>query len=184
MSSLQDQLLKAGLIDDKKAKKAKQEKRKQKKAAKQTGEDLNKETKDAAQKAREEKIAKDKALNKQRQEAQQKKEINAQIKQLISHHKQKKVDNPNSEANVEYNFTDGKLVKKIIVSPIVQKRLVAGTLAIAKLDAGYELIPRVIADKIMQRDDSFIVLANTKSAEDVDEDDPYKDYQIPDDLMW
>ena len=48
------------------------------------------------------------------------------------------------------------------------------------------LVPRIIADKAMERYPlavSYIATAN--DALDVDaEEDPYKDYQIPDDLMW
>ena len=49
---------------------------------------------------------------------------------------------------------------------------------------GYELLPAVAAEKIMQRDDAVIVLLNSNDKPEVDEDDPYADYQIPDDLMW
>jgi len=41
-----------------------------------------------------------------------------------------------------------------------------------------------VAEKIRQRDqESFIYIAENASQE-VEEDDPYADYQIPDDLMW
>ena len=36
----------------------------------------------------------------------------------------------------------------------------------------------------MQRDAQVIVLLNRNESVEVDEDDPYADYQIPDDLMW
>jgi len=45
-----------------------------------------------------------------------------------------------------------------------------------------ELVPRVIADKIAERDASLVV--QVKKAAEVDPDDPYAAYQIPDDLMW
>jgi uncharacterized protein len=57
-------------------------------------------------------------------------------------------------------------------------------LAVVKLGEGYELVPRIVADKIAQRDEGAVVVANIKSAQQVEEDDPYKDYVIPDDLMW
>ncbi|NVP03123.1 DUF2058 family protein, partial [Photobacterium damselae subsp. damselae] len=47
-----------------------------------------------------------------------------------------------------------------------------------------ELIPAVVADKIAQRDQESIVVNNTVDETVVDEDDPYADFVIPDDLMW
>ena len=61
---------------------------------------------------------------------------------------------------------------------------VRGVLGVVKLGDGYEVVPRIVADKIAQRDAKFVVVANTKADNKVDEDDPYKDYVIPDDLMW
>ena len=42
----------------------------------------------------------------------------------------------------------------------------------------------MVAEKIRQRDDAPILVLNERGAQDVDEDDPYKDFPIPDDLMW
>ena len=49
---------------------------------------------------------------------------------------------------------------------------------------GFAVIPVAIAEKIQQRNaDHFIALAE-KNAPQLDDDDPYAAYQIPDDLMW
>ncbi|ENC42616.1 hypothetical protein ECP02999175_0366 [Escherichia coli P0299917.5] len=48
----------------------------------------------------------------------------------------------------------------------------------------YAIIPASVADKIAQRDASSIVLHSALSAEEQDEDDPYADFKVPDDLMW
>lgn len=181
MASLQDQLLKAGLIDPKKAKQANKEKRKEANVARRSNEEQVDEIKVSAEQARAEKAERDRELNRQRDLELQQKAIAAQIKQLIENHRQKKGA---GEGDVEYNFTDGKLIKKIRVSKTVQEQIVRGVLAVVKLGEGYELVPRIVADKIAQRDESAIVVANTKSAQQVEEDDPYKDYVIPDDLMW
>lgn len=181
MTSLQDQLLKAGLIDQKKAKQVSKEKRKQKKQAHRTGEPEN-ETKQAVQEARAAKLEKDRELNRQRQLEAEQKALKAQIKQLIENHRQSKGAGKNE---VEYKFTDGKLIKRILVGPMVHRQIVQGQLAIVRLGQGYELVPRVVADKILQRDATTVVLANTHNATpEQEEDDPYKDYVIPDDLMW
>jgi uncharacterized protein YaiL (DUF2058 family) len=181
MASLQDQLLKAGLIDAKKAKQANKEKRKETNVARRSSEEVVDEVKQSAEQARLEKIERDRELNRQRDLELQQKAIAAQIKQLIENHRQPKGA---GNVDVEYNFTDGKLIKKMRVSPLVLEQIARGLLAVVKLGEGYELVPRIVADKIAQRDEKFVVVANTKQDNKVDEDDPYKDYVIPDDLMW
>jgi hypothetical protein len=69
------------------------------------------------------------------------------------------------------------------VSAAVQAHLIAGRLVIVCLNGGIELVPRIIADKIAERDPSLVVRVNKASAA-TDEDDPYAAFQIPDDLMW
>lgn len=182
MPSLQDQLQKAGLVDDKKAKQVKKEQRKQKKQARHTGEDPHAEIRQSAQAAREEKAERDRALNRERQAAAEKKAIEAQIRQLIQTHKQAK--RGSGEGEVEYNFTDGTKIKKLLVSPRVQQQIIRGQLIVVRAGDNYELIPKVVSDKISERDPDYIVVANQKTQEAIDEDDPYKDYVIPDDLMW
>lgn len=181
MTTLQDQLLKAGLIDPKKAKQASKEKRKEQRVARR-----DKNAVDTAKLEREqavaEKQARDRELNRQREQALQQKAIAAQIKQLISNHRQHK---RGIGEEVEYHFTDQKRIKKMRVGTDINRQLANGQLAIVKLDERYELVPRMVADKIAQRDESFIIaLSDTNNSPDADEDDPYKDYQIPDDLMW
>ncbi|MBB5185934.1 MULTISPECIES: DUF2058 domain-containing protein [Zhongshania] len=180
MASLQEQLLKAGMVDEKKVKKLKQEKRKQAKQPKGTV--VVNESKEAAQRALAEKAERDRELNRLRQAEVEKKAIQAQIIQLISLNR---IDRKKGE--IAYQFTDGKKIKKVFVDSLLQTQLVKGIIALVKLKDGYELVPATIADKIAQRDPSAILVHNTKSASTVaavEEDDPYAAYQIPDDLMW
>jgi len=62
---------------------------------------------------------------------------------------------------------------------------VAGRLAIVAHEGGFELVPRVIADKIAERAPDRVVRVN-KAATPVEagEEDPYKDFKIPDDFDW
>ena len=177
--SLQDQLLKAGLVNKKKAKQTDREKQKVAKQKRQ-GEEVVDEGKALAEAARLAKLAKDKSLNEEQKAKAEAKAINAQIKQLIEGH----CLNLN-DAEIDYNFTDGKKVKKIQVTDLIQHQLSRGMLAIAKLGSVYYVIPAVIADKIRQRNDQYIASqVDISTLETVEEDDPYADYQIPDDLMW
>jgi len=181
MASLQDQLLKAGLIDTKKAKQANKEKRKETNVARRSAEPLVDELKQSTEQARLEKAERDRELNRQRDLESQQKAIAAQIKQLIENHRQSR---GTGNGDVEYNFTDGKVIKKIRVSPKILEQIARGVLAVVKLGEGYELVPSIVADKIALRDEKSVVVANVKTEQHSDEDDPYKDYVIPDDLMW
>ncbi|HGF6567734.1 TPA: DUF2058 family protein, partial [Yersinia enterocolitica] len=51
-------------------------------------------------------------------------------------------------------------------------------------ESEYAIIPASVADKIAQRDANSIVLNSTLSQEEQDEEDPYADFKVPDDLMW
>ncbi|GGY70295.1 hypothetical protein GCM10011613_13400 [Cellvibrio zantedeschiae] len=180
MASLQDQLLKAGLIDGKKAKQANKERRKETNVARRSAEPVVDEVKQSAEMARQQKAERDRELNRQRNTEQEQKAIAAQVKQLIENHRQPKGAGQN---DVEYNFTDGKLIKKMRVAPLILEQIARGVLAVVKLGDGYEVVPRVVADKIALRDAKSVLVANVKAAQ-TDEEDPYKDYVIPDDLMW
>ncbi len=179
MSSLQEQMLKAGLVDAKKAKQNQKDKRKAAKVQKKSKHEVVDETKLQAQKAREEKAAKDRELNAQRQAELERKAVAAQIKQLIEMNAQSK-----GGGDIAYNFTDGKQIKKLYVTAELQRLLTRGRLAIVKLGENYELVPTPVAEKIAERDESAIVSVAEVSNDATEEDDPYADYQIPDDLMW
>ena len=176
--SLQDQLLKAGLIDDKKANKIKKNKHKQTKQKQKNKIETTDEAKLAAQQTQAGKAQRDRQLNQQRKAEAERKAIAAQVRQLVEMNRQ-----PRDEGDITYSFTDGTLVKRIPVSEIQLKQLSNGRLCIIKLDGQYELIPTLVAEKIQLRDESTQILSN-QSTETPDEDDPYADFQVPDGLMW
>lgn len=176
--SLQDQLLKAGLIDDKKANKIKKNKLKQTKQKQKNKIETADEAKLAAQQAQAEKVQRDRQLNQQRKAEAERKAIAAQVRQLVEMNRQ-----PRDGGDITYSFTDGTLIKRIPVSATQLKQLSNGRLCIIKLSGQYELIPTLVAEKIQLRDESTQILSN-QSTETPDEDDPYADFQVPDDLMW
>lgn len=178
MASLKDQLVNAGLVDKKKAKQLKQELRKEAKV-RQKGQVPLDDNKEQVKRNLLEKVERDRQLNKQQQDVVERKAIQAQISQLITMNRIKR-----EGGNIAYQFTDGTRIKRIYVTEQLQKDLVNGRLAIAKLGNEFELLPSSAAEKIRQRDPQVIVLLNTYEVTGVDEDDPYAEYQIPDDLMW
>jgi uncharacterized protein YaiL (DUF2058 family) len=177
MVSLAEQLLKAGLVDKNKAKQVHQEKSKQKKVERRTGTQTVDEARLAAQEAQRKQAERARELNAQRDAANQQKAIAAQIAQMVQQNRQ-----PKGNGDIAYNYTHGTRIERMYVSAAVQQHLVAGRLVIVCLGGVAELVPKVIADKIAERDPSIVVRVNKSAA--VEEDDPYADFKIPDDLMW
>ncbi|GAB5412790.1 MAG: DUF2058 family protein [Congregibacter sp.] len=179
--SLQDQLLNAGLGDAKKAKQLEKEKRKQKRTARKSKTETVDEVKLAAEQAREEKAARDRELNRLRNEEAQRKAIDAQISQLIDNHKLDR-----RGGGVGFNFSFEKKIKKLYVTGQQQRLLAAGSVVIAQLGERFELVPDAIGNKIAERDPGRVVRCVDDSQEELGEEerDWYKDYEVPDDLMW
>jgi len=175
--SLQEQLLGAGLVDNKKAKAIKQEKRKQKKQQPK-GQAQVDESKVRIEQERREKQERDRQLNQERQEKLREKEIQAQIKQVIQQHRIER------DGELGYQFADGSKIQKIYVNAALQDQLARGRVVIVKTENGYDIVPRTIGDKIAERDAERVIIPAEKVDSEPAEDDPYADYPIPDDLMW
>ena len=175
--TLQEQMLKAGLVSSKKAAKVQRTAKKSRVQAR--------EAREAVEENKKAQLERDKLLSEQQKQGVLAKEFKAQVKQLIEMNRITV-----SRGNITFNFTDGNLIKKIDVDKQTQAQLINGRLAIARLvinasgDCEYAIIPAVVADKIAQRDADSIVLNSALSQEEQDEDDPYADFKIPDDLMW
>jgi uncharacterized protein YaiL (DUF2058 family) len=176
--SLRDQLLKAGLVNEKQAKQAGKEKQKQQRLEQKGHIEKDESQKLAAQQAMAEKAARDQELNRQQQQKVEQKARSAQIKQLIEVSRLPKLTGEDY-----YNFVDDKKVKRLSVNALMRNKLSSGSLAIVRHAGGYEVIPREAALKIQERDAQRVVLLNTPT-EAPDADDPYAAYQVPDDLMW
>ncbi len=179
-NSLFDQLKSSGLVNKNKAQKAKHSQYKNKKQKSKKGASTHEsEAKQLADKAHADKVERDRQLNQQRKAEAEHKAITAQIKQLIeTNHIE------DSDGEIAYNFTDANVVKRIYVSEKAHQHLGTGQLAIAKLGESYKLVPMPVAEKIKQRDEQCIIMIENNHETEPDENDPYADYKIPDDLMW
>jgi uncharacterized protein YaiL (DUF2058 family) len=175
-NSLQDQLFKAGLANKKQAVRAKKAKNSKEKLQR-TGKEVVDETAELVAKADAEKLAKDRELNRQRTEAANKKSIQAQIKQLVS------LNRIDESGEVEYRFNDTGTIRTLMLQNEHRELIIGGRLSIVKVNDVYDIVPRAVATKIAERDESAIIVANDQSAED-EADDEYADYKVPDDLMW
>lgn len=175
--TLQEQMLKAGLVSSKKLAKVERTAKKSRVQAR--------EAREAVEENKKAQIERDKQLSEQQKQAALSKEYKAQVKQLIEMNKVTV-----SRGDIDFNFTDNNLIKKIAVDKATQAQLINGRLAIARLindtsgESQYAIIPASVADKIAQRDANSIVLNSALSQEEQDEEDPYADFKVPDDLMW
>ena len=180
--SLQDQLKKAGLLDDKKAKQLQRTKHKQEKLARKTRQPAADQSRLELERAQSEKIARDRQLNLEKYKQAEKNAFAAQIKQLIE------TNIVAREGEQKFNFTDAKLIKHIYVSQTQIEQLSAGNLAIVRQKAGqkinYVIVPMSAANRIEQLDASAVVFKALPKNSVSAEDDPYADYKIPDDLTW
>jgi uncharacterized protein YaiL (DUF2058 family) len=175
---LQEQLLKAGLVDKNKVKKVNQDKSKQKKDERKAGTVSVDEARLAAIETQRKNAERARELNAQRDAVAAQKAVVAQIAQLVQKNRQSK-----GNGDIAYNYTHNNKIERIYVSAAVQAHLIAGRLVIVVQGGAVELVPRVIADKIAERDAAIVVRVNKPSTE-VDADDPYADFQIPDDFTW
>ncbi|MEQ4626108.1 DUF2058 domain-containing protein [Providencia manganoxydans] len=175
--TLQEQMLKAGLVTSKKMAKVQRTAKKSRVQAR--------EAREAVAENKKAQIERDKQLNEQQKQAALSKEYKAQVKQLIEMNRINLL-----KGDISFNFTDNNVIKNIEVDKQTHAQLVNGRLAIARLSVDsngvseYAVIPASVADKIAQRDADSIVLHSALSQEEQDEDDPYADFKIPDDLMW
>jgi len=182
--SLREQLLKAGLVSEQQVQKAERDQRQQQHRGTQN---VPKEKRRnpaptpqqlAAQKAAAEKAAKDAELNRKKQEKAERRARFAEIRQLVEQH-----NVPRVETDDFYNFQDGTNIRRVPVNPELRARLVAGELAIVRCEGRYAFVPAAIGQRVRERVDRALIHWNDPNKKP-DENDPYKDYAVPDDLVW
>ena len=175
---LQEQLLKAGLVNKTKAA---QVVREQAKKHKGKGPMAPSAEQVEAQRLQAEKAERDRALAAERNAQARVNEAHAQVRQIVEAHKVRR------EGEIAYRFTDGDRIRDVLVNEALRAQLASGTLVIVRHDQGYELLPRIAADKVYARDAAMIVLdhgrAEAGSGNDAD-DEYYQQFQVPDDLVW
>ena len=177
----QDQLLKAGLVTKKQVQKVQQDKKRKNKQQQQHSkkEKVVDETKLKAQRVAEEKAKRDRELNRKKEEQARQKAISIEINQLITNNCLAR----DESCDIVYNFEHNKKVRRVYVDDEMKKQIVQGKLGIARIEGRYELVTKAIAEKIQQRNEKRVVIFSDDQ-KTVDENDPYADHQIPDDLMW
>ena len=181
--SLREQLLAAGLVSKKQAQQAdQQQKQKHHHHAKTSPKGKpgpSNEAKREAEQARAAKAARDQELNRKRQEAAEQKAKADQIRQLIADNKL-----PKLETDDYFNFVDRGKVRRMAVDPQRRQQLIDGQLSIVRFEGRYDVVAPDVAERIRERNARAVVSLNDASAPVPAEDDPYKDFVVPDDLQW
>jgi uncharacterized protein YaiL (DUF2058 family) len=175
---LQEQLLKAGLVNKAKAAQVVREQAKKHKGkgpAAPSAEHVE------AQRLQAEKAERDRAIAAERNAQARAHEAQAQVRQIVEAHKVKR------EGEIAYRFTDGVAIRSVLVNEALRAQLATGTLVIVRQGDGYELLPRAAADKVIERDAAMIVLDHGRAeagSANAPDDEYYKQFEVPDDLVW
>lgn len=180
MASLQEQLMKSGLINKQKAKQAQTDKRRKAKQKKKKG---TVEVSDVQlainEKAKQQKLQ-DLEKNKQTQLELEARAAHGKLIQMIAQHCEK-----DYQGDIDYHFTYAQKVKRIAINEQTQQSLVLGRLAICVLNEEFYLINKQAAEILADIDESVLVALHEKvDTKEMDDDDPYAEFAIPDDLIW
>jgi uncharacterized protein YaiL (DUF2058 family) len=180
MASLQDQLLKSGLVNKQKAKQVQTEKRRKAKQKKKKGAVEVSDVQLAVNKQKEQQKQLDLDKNRETQAELDARAAHGKLIQMIAQHCEK-----DYQGDIDYHFTYDKKVKRIAINEKTQWGLINGSLAICVLNEEFYLINKEAAAKLSEIDASVLVSLHEKvEASEIEEDDPYAEFAIPDDLMW
>lgn len=178
-SSLRDQLLSLGLVSEKQAKKVSQQEQ-QKQFRNRARPSPNPTPKPApiVSAAQAEKAARDLELNRRKQEKAQRKARLAEIQLIVEQNRL-----PRLETEDFYSFIDGKAIRRMSVDAPRREQLTRGELAIVRYRGHYAVVPTAIAERIRERDERMVI-PHMRAETPAPVDDAYKDFVVPDDLMW
>jgi uncharacterized protein YaiL (DUF2058 family) len=178
---LQEQLLKAGLVKKSRVAEAARE---QLKARHGKGPAKPSDMALEAERARLEKVERDRALEHERKTQARQTELRAQARQIIN---DKQVP---AAGESEYRFDADGAIRSLLVGNEQRRQLASGALVIARLGERYVLLPRAAGDKVREREPGMVVLDHGKGADvgeaaaPSEDDAYYARFQVPDDLVW
>ena len=178
---LQEQLLKAGLVKKSKVAEVAREQLKAKQSRTAAGPS---EIQLEAERARAEKVERDRALEAERKAQARAAELRAQARQIVNDRKVPRT------GESEYRFVVDGVIRTLLINDDLRRKLSSGVLVIARIDERFELLTRPAADKVRERVADMIVLdhgqaSGTEPDASTSEDDAYyAQFKVPDDLMW
>ncbi len=153
--SIQEQLLKAGLVDKKQVKKADHEKRIKNKKQRRSGGSAEGSEKQRLRRQQVERAEQDRELNAERARQAQQKADQAAAQQLIATNRIAV-----KEGDVIYHYLAGGQIKKIPVQQNIADDLSEGRMGLAMYHGELVLLPAETVIKILQRDKDSILAYN------------------------
>jgi uncharacterized protein YaiL (DUF2058 family) len=179
--SLREQLLQAGLVSSKQVQKAEQQARQQARQQTQRAPTAQAQNQRARQQAQADKVARDQKLNRARQEGRERQARLAEIRQIVE---QNRI--PRIESDDYFNFVHDNKIRRLAVDASLRERIVSGQVVIVRYGKFYAPVLPDIAARVRERNPDAIVDLNAQlsAANPPAEDDSYKDFVVPDDLMW
>jgi uncharacterized protein YaiL (DUF2058 family) len=175
--------MQAGLVTEKQVKQAEQHKHRQDfRDRKQVGK-KDRDQREVARQAEQERVAaakaaKDAELNRKREEKAAAKARWAEIRQLVE---QNRIAKP--ESDEYYNFTMYGKIGRVAVDGPLRERIIRGEVGIVRCDGRYELLPQEAVARVKEREPRAVATPATEQSNTA-VDDAYKDFVVPDDLMW
>jgi len=192
VGSLQDQLLKAGLATPEKLRKVRAEQRREQRREPRRRRDAQEGTHPPGSRPpRRRHAAPDPRAAPPERENERRADrsvqaLNLRIRKLLDRHA---VNDHNAE--IAFNFTREDVVRRVYVTDEQRRKLAAGELALVGFRRRHHLVPAEVADEIRAlRPIIFVHRAagaggGTPAGDCASgEDDPYRDFPIPDDLHW
>lgn len=180
MASLQDQLMKSGLINKQKARQAQTDKRRKAKQKKKKGTVEVSDVQISINAQKEQQRLQDLENNKVTQADLDARSAHGKLIQMIAQHCEK-----NYQGEIDYHFTYQQKVKRIAINDETQQSLINGRLAICVLNEAFYLINKEATEKLAEIDESVLVALHEQvDVNAIDEDDPYAEFAVPDDLVW
>lgn len=175
--SLQEQLRQAGIASQKQVVKGRKAQNTKEKMQRK-GVAVENETADRVRQRDAEILERDRLLNEQKHKAAEHRAVQAQIQQLIE------MNALSDRGDVDFRFDVNGVIKSLMVTTELRRALIRGSLAVVGKNETMSVVPTKVAQKINERDDSWLMLLNTSSDTTEDADDEYAGYEVPDDLMW
>lgn len=178
---LQEQLLKAGLVNKNKLDQVvrqQQKARTGKAPATGSGDDPAIDT----ERLRAEHAERDRQLEAQRRGEREAAERSAQVRQIIDAHRIKTGDDS------DYRFEHAGLIRSLRVGDPQRPLLARGAVVVVCTGGGYALVPRDTAERLRAIDPAVICVDHAHTATPApapgSDDEYYSQFQVPDDLLW
>lgn len=180
-SSLQDQLLSAGLISKDQVRKNQSKKRRKKGQMRVVDPETQERQAVAAANAQREK-ERAQELNQQREQARKAQQQADRIRQILTSRGLPKAGV--NDDTTRFNFQLDKRVHGLHVTAEQRSKLVKGALGIVHFDGSYHLLPLEHAQRIQELSPQRVWIGGPDDDTPKSEDDPYAAYEVPDDLIW